>query len=269
MQKICSVTLQLLRKTPPIKFPQDTSNLQPQLCRTVMHQGLGLHLQDVNTDIMSGKSAPLRLQWACRSPMSLSVKILSSWGKQDMRGCISNKLTWCWFGVRMGAWTKGSGELKLNSGLGKTAAWAQAPQHSSQRNVWHDPLREDPRYRPPAGRMGTPRRQTAHKFPDPHTWPLPGRKPRHWGAYADRCVCSYPPAAGVKRQAPTSPSRAAGSHPVKAEAAAHICDMSPFQLQSWIYIHARAPGQLHPFKLPQSRAPPIFTAGLSIHHIKT
>ena len=43
------------------------------------------------------------------------------------------------------------------------------------------------------GRDSPKRQIQAHRFHDPKTWPLPGRRPRHWGSWADRCVCLVMP----------------------------------------------------------------------------
>ena len=127
----------LLHETPP------ASNLQPQLFTLMVDWGL-LHISRIKLPVLGQRGqccSNLSVHAGHIDLVSLSVFMEQ---KLDPRGCISNKLTWCWFEVRSGAWTKGSGELKLNSGLEKRVAWAQAPRSSPQRNLCQYPQRKGP-----------------------------------------------------------------------------------------------------------------------------
>lgn len=207
------------------------SNLQPQLFRLIVDWGLQL-ISRIKLPVLGQGGQCYSNLSVCAGHIDLVSLSVFMEQKLDPRGCTSNKLTWCRFEVRSRAWTKGSGELKLNSGLEKRVAWAQAPRSTPQRNLCQIPTEE--RSYEHRGRGPHWTQIQAHRFHDPKTWPLPGRRPRHWGSWIDRCVCLCPWAAGIETSIslPIHPKLQTHTQS-EVEVPAHITYKSPFQLQSW------------------------------------
>lgn len=135
--------------------------------------------------------------------------------KLDPRGCISNKLTWCWFEVRSGAWTKGSGELKLNSGLERKGL----PELRLP-----DPLLREIYANTPRGKVLWTQRKGSLLDANSGTqvsWPqnlTTARKEAKTLRILNRRVCLSMPSSSWYRDQhlSTHPSKAADSHPVRS-----------------------------------------------------